>query len=175
MSTARARSTEEIGFPDELMADEIRFGLEGITTIGEGDDLTLVAAVQREWRDDPKGQVKLLAYKPKAKEWSAVRYPLEATEEGWMGLSEITAHDGKLYIIERDNLIGEAAKVKRIYSVAIDAFKPAKLGGELPVVEKTLVRDLLPGPEVGDQRLCRRQGRGLHHRRGRRRLCRDRQ
>ena len=36
-------------------------------------------AVQREWGDDPKGQVKLLAYKPKAKEWSAVRYPLEAT------------------------------------------------------------------------------------------------
>ena len=140
----KGKITEEIGFPDELMAHEIRFGLEGITTIGEGDDLTLVAAVQREWRDDPKGQVKLLAYKPKAKEWSAVRYPLEATEEGWMGLSEITAHDGKLYIIERDNLIDEAAKVKRVYSVAIDAFKPAKLGGELPVVEKTLVRDLLP-------------------------------
>ena len=100
-------------------------------------------AVQREWGDDPKGQVKLLAYKPKAKEWSAVRYPLEAAEAGWMGLSEITAHDGKLYIIERDNQIGDDAKVKRIYSVALDAFKPAKLGGELPVVEKTLVRDLI--------------------------------
>ena len=123
---------------------EIRFGLEGITTIGEGDDLMLVAAVQREWRDDPKGQVKLLAYKPKAKEWSAVRYQLDATDEGWMGLSEVTAHDGRLFIVERDNLVGDAAKVKRVYSVAIDAFKPATLGGELPVVEKTLVRDLLP-------------------------------
>ena len=104
----------------------------------------LVAAVQREWRDDPKGQVKLLAYKPKAKEWSAVRYKLDATDEGWMGLSEVTAHDGRLFIVERDNLVGDAARVKRVYSVAIDAFKPAKLGGELPVVEKTLVRDLLP-------------------------------
>jgi alkaline phosphatase len=140
----KGKITEEIGFPDELMAHEVRFGLEGITTIGEGDDRMLVAAVQREWRDDPKGQAKLLAYKPKSKEWSAVRYPLEATEEGWMGLSEITARDGKLYVIERDNLIDDAAKVKRIYSVAIDAFKPAKLGGELPVVEKTMVRDLLP-------------------------------
>ena len=28
--------------------------------------------------------------------------------------------------------------------MALDAFKPAKLGGELPVVEKTLVRDLMP-------------------------------
>ena len=140
----KGKITEEIGFPDELMAYEIRYGLEGITTIGEGDDLVLVAAVQREWRDDPKGQVKLLAYKPKDKEWSAVRYPLEPAQEGWMGLSEITAHDGQLYIVERDNLIGEAAKVKRVYSVAIDGFKPAKLGGELPVVAKTLVRDLLP-------------------------------
>ncbi|CCV13389.1 esterase-like activity of phytase family protein [Mesorhizobium sp. STM 4661] len=134
---------QEIGFPMELLAHQTRFGLEGITTIGEGDDLTLVMAVQREWADDPKGQVKLLAYKPKAKEWSAARYPLEATESGWVGLSEITAHDGKLYILERDNLIGDQAKVKRIYSVPLDAFKPAKLGSDLPVVEKTLVRDII--------------------------------
>ncbi len=134
---------QEIGFPTELLAHQSRFGLEGITAIGEGDDLTLVMAVQREWADDAKGQVKLLAYKPKAKEWSAVRYPLETTEAGWMGLSEITAHDGKLYILERDNQIGDLAKVKRIYSVALDAFKPAKLGGGLPLVEKTLVRDIV--------------------------------
>ncbi|TIX81024.1 MAG: esterase-like activity of phytase family protein, partial [Mesorhizobium sp.] len=134
---------QEIGFPMDLLAHQTRFGLEGVTTIGEGDDLTLVMAVQREWADDPKNQVKLLAYKPKAKEWSAVRYPLEATEAGWMGLSEITAHDGKLYILERDNQIGDLAKVKRVYSVALDAFKPAKLGGELPLVEKTLVRDII--------------------------------
>jgi len=140
----KGKIDQEIGFPVELLGHQTRFGPEGITTLGEGDDLTLVAAVQREWGDDPKGQVKLLAYKPKAKEWSAVRYPLEATEEGWMGLSEVTAHDGKLFVIERDNLIGDKARVKRIYSVALDAFKPAKLGGELPVVEKTLVRDLVP-------------------------------
>jgi hypothetical protein len=133
----------EIGFPIELLADQTRFGLEGITTTGEGDELTLVMAVQREWGDDPKGQTKLLAYKLKDKEWSAVRYPLEAAETGWVGLSEITAHDGKLYVIERDNQIGANAKVKRIYSVALDAFKPAKLGDELPVVEKTLVRDIV--------------------------------
>jgi len=135
--------TQEIGLPVELLAGQTRFGLEGITTVGEGDDLTLVMAVQREWGDDPKGQTKLLAYKPKDKEWSAVRYPLETADAGWIGLSEITAHDGKLFVIERDNQIGDQAKVKRIYSVALDAFKPAKLGGDLPVVEKTLVRDLM--------------------------------
>lgn len=140
----KGKIDKEIAFPAELQGQQTRFGLEGITTLGEGDDLTLVAAVQREWGDDPKGHVKLLAYKPKAKEWSAVRYPLEATEEGWMGLSEITAHDGKLFVIERDNLIGDKAKVKRLYSVSLDAFKPVKLGEDLPVVEKTLVRDLVP-------------------------------
>jgi len=134
---------QEIGLPVELLAGQTRFGLEGITTVGEGDDQMIVMAVQREWGNDPKGQTKLLAYKPKDKEWSAVRYPLEKAEEGWMGLSEITAHDGKLYVIERDNQIGANAKVKRIYSVSLDGFKPAKLDGELPVVEKTLVRDLM--------------------------------
>lgn len=140
----KAEIKEEIALPAELLAHEIRFGLEGITTVGEGADLMLVMAVQREWRDDPKGQVKLLAYRPKDKEWSAVRYPLDAAEAGWVGLSEITAHDGKLYIVERDNQVGQNAKVKRLYAVSLEAFRPAKLGGELPVVEKLLVRDLLP-------------------------------
>ncbi len=54
-------------------------------------------AVQREWKDDPKGEVKLLAYKPKAKEMVeqfAIRWT--APTGGWMGLSEITAHNGRL-------------------------------------------------------------------------------
>jgi hypothetical protein len=135
---------EEIGFPAELLAGQTRFGLEGVTAIGDGDDRTLVMAIQREWKDDPKGQVKLLAYKPKSKQWAAVRYPLDKPEGGWMGLSEIAAHDGKLYIIERDNLIGNLARTKKLYAVAMDAFRPAPLDGDLPVVEKTLVRDLLP-------------------------------
>jgi hypothetical protein len=140
---AKGAIKQEIPFPAALLAGEQRFGLEGITTIGGGDELTLVMAVQREWKDDPKGQVKLLAYKPKAKEWSAVRYPLEKAEKGWVGLSEITAHGGKLYVLERDNQLGELAKVKRVYAVSLDAFKPVALDKEPPVVEKTLVRDLI--------------------------------
>jgi hypothetical protein len=135
---------QEISLPEEILAGQTRFGLEGITRTGEGDDTTLWMAVQREWADDPKGTVKLLAYKPKDKEWAAVRYPLDKTESGWVGLSEITAHDGQLYIVERDNLIGDKAALKKLYRVSLDSLKPAKLGGELPVVEKTLVRDFLP-------------------------------
>lgn len=141
---AKGAIKQEIPLPAELIGKDGRFGFEGITTTGEGDDLTLVMAVQREWADDPKGQVKLLAYKPASKEWSAVRYPLEAAGEGWVGLSEITAYDGKLYIVERDNLVGDKAKLKAVYAVSLDAFKPAALDGELPLVEKTLVRDLMP-------------------------------
>ncbi|MCO5070340.1 MAG: esterase-like activity of phytase family protein [Rhizobiaceae bacterium] len=141
---AKGEIKQEIALPAELYGKETRFGFEGITTIGEGDDLTLVMAVQREWKDDPKGQVKLLAYKPKSKEWSAVRYPLDEPKAGWMGLSEITAADGKLYILERDNQIGANASAKNLYSVALDGFRPVGLDGELPVVEKTLERDLIP-------------------------------
>nr|WP_325261080.1 esterase-like activity of phytase family protein [uncultured Rhizobium sp.] len=142
--SAKGEMKSEIALPAELLAGETRFGLEGITTTGSGDDLTLWMAIQREWKDDPKGQVKLLSYKPKSKEWAAVRYPLEKTEKGWVGLSEITARGDYLYIIERDNLIGDKAKLKKLYRVAIADLKPAKLGGELPLVTKQEVHDFLP-------------------------------
>lgn len=141
---AKGEIKQEIPLPAELLGKDGRFGYEGITTLGEGDDLTLVLAVQREWADDAKGEVKLLAYKPKAKEWSAARYPLEKAEKGWVGLSEITAWKDRLYIVERDNLIGADARLKAVYAVALDDFKPTRLGGELSLVTKTLVRDLVP-------------------------------
>jgi hypothetical protein len=135
---------KEIAIPAELRAGEKRFGFEGITSVGEGDDQVLWMAVQREWGDDEKGFVKLVSYKPSSEEWGAVRYPLEKTESGWVGLSEITASGDYAYIIERDNLIGQAAKLKKLYRVALADLKPAKLGGDLPVVKKEEVRDLIP-------------------------------
>ena len=131
---------QSIAFPEDLLRQEIRFGAEGITKIGD----TLWVAIQREWKDDPEGQVKLLAYNLKEKEWGAVRYPLETKGEGWMGLSEITLHGDHVYIVERDNQIGEAAIVKKIFRVAISALVAAKLDGELPVVAKEEVMDLMP-------------------------------
>lgn len=135
---------QEIALPAELSANEIRFGFEGVTTVGEGDDLTLWMAVQREWKDDEKGFVKLVSYKPATEEWGAVRYPLDKSEEGWVGLSEISVHGGYAYVVERDNLIGAAAKIKKLYRVALADLKPAALGSQLPVVRKEEVRDLIP-------------------------------
>ncbi len=135
---------KEIALPEALRAGETRFGFEGVTVVGEGDDQVLWMAVQREWKDDQKGFVKLVSYKPSSEEWGAVRYPLEKADGGWVGLSEISVHGDYAYIIERDNLIGQAAKLKKLYRVALAELKPAELGGELPVVKKEVVRDLIP-------------------------------
>lgn len=141
--TAKGDIKTEIALPKELLANEIRYGFEGVTIIGTGDDATLWMAVQREWNDDEKGFVKLLSYNPKKKEWGGVRYPLDKTESGWVGLSEITAQGDSVYIIERDNLVGDAAKLKKLYKVAISDLKPGKLGAELPVVKKTEAHDFI--------------------------------
>ncbi|WP_174801202.1 esterase-like activity of phytase family protein [Martelella limonii] len=135
---------DTIELPEALLTGQTRFGMEGITTVGEGDDLTLWMAVQREWADDDKGFVKLLAYTPATKEWGAVAYPLDAAESGWVGLSEITASGDFAYIVERDNQIGEAAKLKKLYKVALSDMQPAPIGSDLPVVEKQEAADLLP-------------------------------
>ncbi|UXN72267.1 esterase-like activity of phytase family protein [Devosia sp. A8/3-2] len=142
---AEGKIEDEIAFPAELLANEIRSGSEGITAIGEGDDMTLWIAIQREWKDDPKGRVKLVSYKPSTEEWGAVAYPLEAPAEGaWVGLSEITAHGDYVYVIERDNQIGDKVQLKALYRVPVADLVGVELGGELPVVSKELVHDFIP-------------------------------
>lgn len=141
---AEGRILEEVAFPEALLAHEIRFGAEGIAAVGEGDAQVLWIAMQREWKDDPKGQVKLLSYKPSTKEWGAVRYPLEAVEAGWAGLSEITVYGDFAYVVERDNQIAGKAALKKVFRVPLSDLVPAALAGELPLVSKEEVRDLLP-------------------------------
>lgn len=136
---------KEVPFPAELLAEEIRFGAEGVTVVGTGDETTLWIAMQREWKNDAKGVVKLVSYNPASGEWGAVNYPLEAPAEGgWVGLSEITAHGELVYIVERDNQIGSKAVLKALYSVPVAELVPGALGGELTTVTKTLVRDFVP-------------------------------
>ncbi|MFN6979003.1 MAG: esterase-like activity of phytase family protein, partial [Gemmobacter sp.] len=138
---AKGEIREEIGLPPELLNYETRFGFEGVSVLGD----VLWLAVQREWKDDPKGMVKLVAYDTKAKTWGAVHYPLDAPPaDGWMGLSEITIRGDWAYVIERDNQIGGAAQTKRLYRVPVAQLAAAPLGGPLPVVTKELVRDFIP-------------------------------
>jgi hypothetical protein len=138
---AEGKILEEVAFPEALLAGEIRFGAEGVALV----DGTLWVAIQREWKDDPKGQVKLLGYNIADKKWSAVRYPLEAAADGaWNGLSEITLHGDYVYIVERDNQIALKAALKKVYRVPVSALVGAEVGGDLPVVAKEEVRDLIP-------------------------------
>ncbi|MCF1707801.1 esterase-like activity of phytase family protein [Tabrizicola sp. J26] len=131
----------EVALPAELLAGETRYGFEGITLI----DGKLWMAVQREWGDDPEGQVKLISYDPANESWGAVRYPLDkAPEGGWMGLSEIVRHGDYVYFVERDNQVAEKAAVKQITRVPVSQMVPVELGKDLPVVTKEKVRDLLP-------------------------------
>ncbi|WP_244631247.1 esterase-like activity of phytase family protein [Aureimonas sp. ME7] len=139
---AAGKVLEKVTFPAALLEHQTRFGAEGIAKVGD----RLWIAVQRPWKDDPKNTTKLLAYDLTSKEWGAVRYPLEAppAEGAWVGLSELTVSGDDAYLIERDNLIGDAARLKQITRVALSNLKPAPLGGDLPTVSKTVVRDLLP-------------------------------
>ena len=137
---AEGEIEDEIALPAEVLAHQTRFGAEGIALVGN----RLWVAMQREWGDDPEGQVKLLSYDLDAEEWGAVRYPLEAKGEGWIGLSEIAVMGDNAYVIERDNLIGDAAALKSIFRVALSDLQPAPLDGDLPVVTKNAVRDLIP-------------------------------
>lgn len=131
----------EIALPPALLAGETRYGFEGITLI----DGKLWMAVQREWADDPNGQVKLVSYDPQTETWGAVRYPLDkAPEGGWIGLSEMVRHGDYVYFIERDNQVAEKAAVKQITRVPVSQMVPGELGKDLPAVTKETVRDLLP-------------------------------
>jgi hypothetical protein len=141
---AKGEIKAEIPLPVEIQEGETRFGLEGVTRIGTGDDATLWMAMQREWGTDEKGFVKLLSYHIKSKEWGAVRYPLDKADKGWVGLSEITAHGDHVYMVERDNQIGDAAKIKKLYRVALADLKPGKIGETLPLVTKEEAFDFLP-------------------------------
>ncbi|MEM8852106.1 MAG: esterase-like activity of phytase family protein [Pseudomonadota bacterium] len=134
----------EVDLPEELLAHETRFGAEGIAAVGSGDTLRLFIAMQRPWADDPDGEVKIVVYAPQDGRWEGMRYPLDKGDKGWVGLSEITFHNDTLYVIERDNQIGDNAKIKRLYKIGMDGVAPAPLGGDLPLVDKTLVRDFLP-------------------------------
>ncbi|AUH33823.1 esterase-like activity of phytase family protein [Paracoccus tegillarcae] len=129
----------EISLPAELEDNDKRFGLEGIELL----DGRLWLAIQREWDDDPDGLVKLVQLDPETESWAVVHYPIEASE-GWVGLSDLAVHDGALYVLERDNLLGDAATVKQITRVDLEGVEPAAPGAELPVVGKTVVRDLIP-------------------------------
>jgi hypothetical protein len=140
---------KRVALPAELAEQATNNGFEGVAVSGsakKGDEAVWVA-FQREWSDDAKGFVKIGRYEVASEAWSFALYPLDAVESpngGWVGLSELTLQkDGTLLVVERDNQIALDARIKRLYAIDPSQAKLAAYGGELPVLEKKLVRDVL--------------------------------
>jgi hypothetical protein len=142
---ANGEIEQEIAMPEALVAVASRFGFEGVTVTGEGATETVWIAVQREWRDDPRGHAKLLRYSVADGSWGVLHYPLDASPAGWMGLSEITATGPDSFVlIERNNQWGAAA-IKRLTTISVAGLTPAAPGAaNVPVVTKRLLRDMVP-------------------------------
>lgn len=138
---------EEIRLPQAWRQHADRYGLEGVTVTGEGEQETVWLAMQREWKDDPKGLVKILSYRPSSQTWGAYHYPLDtAKKEGsWVGLSELTAlGNDRFAVIERDNQFGAQA-LKSVKTFSVAGVKPAAPGdATLPVLAKQPWLDLVP-------------------------------
>jgi hypothetical protein len=138
----------QIPLPAEVNALQRRFGFEGVASVGSDVAEQVYVAIQREWVDDPAGQVRIGRYVPATGEWTFFYYPLDAPASpngGWVGLSEIVAlNETTFAVIERDNQGGADAVIKRLYTFSIDGLTPQPQGGIFPVVAKTWVRDLIP-------------------------------
>jgi hypothetical protein len=134
---------ERVSLPEEIAAGLGGQGLEGVAVDG---DIVWVA-LQREVKGDPAGVVRLGRYTPDSGEWEWFGYPLETTDAkgDWIGLSEITVHDGALLLLERDKRNGPDARVKAIYRVGLpDGTGSTAADQPPPMLTKTLARDLLP-------------------------------
>lgn len=134
---------KRVKLPADIAAQLGGQGLEGVAV--DGDAVWL--ALQRELKSDPTGVVRIGRYTPEGERWEWYGYPLEKTsaDGDWIGLSEITVHDGRLLVLERDKLNGPDARVKALYSVDIPDGEGATSATDAPkVLEKTPARDLLP-------------------------------
>ena len=137
-----------VTLPPALTAGATSSGLEGVAVTGTpGVDEVVWVVIQRKWADDPSGYVKIGRYDVVGDAWTFARYELDAVESpagGWVGLSEITAMpDGTLAVVERDNRLGQDARIKRIYGFDPGSVTFAPFGGALPVLAKTLLQDVI--------------------------------
>lgn len=134
---------QRISLPPEIAAGLGSNGLEGITATGAGPFEQVFVALQRPLSTDPAGIARIGRYSVRTQSWSWYGYPLD-TGSG-IGLSELVALDSNTFaVIERDNRPGTFAEVKRIYTFDIPPRQSPTAPPSLPILTKTLARDLLP-------------------------------
>ncbi|MBU9763568.1 esterase-like activity of phytase family protein [Mycobacterium sp. TNTM28] len=140
---AAGKIEKRVPLPKDIAAQLGSQGLEGVAVHGD----VVWVALQRELKTDPKGVARLGRYTPDGDRWEWFGYQLETTTaaDDWIGLSEITVHNGELLVLERDKLNGPDARVKALYRVAIPDGAGVTASTQPPrVLPKTLVRNLLP-------------------------------
>ena len=131
---------QRIAVPADITAGLTSRGLEGVTVTGTGRNEQVIVALQSPLSTDPAGITRIGRYTVATGTWSWYGYRLDAGSS--VGLSEIVSLGGNRFaVLERDNLAGPTAAVKRIYQITLPA-TPAT--DPLPTVSKRLVRDLLP-------------------------------
>ena len=147
--------TEVVTLPPAVNAKQRRFGFEGVASVMEGSSEILYVAFQRAWVGDPApnnvddgGKVRIGRYDTSTGDWTFAYYPLDVREspnEGWVGLSEITAlGDDDFAIIERDNQANTDARIKKVYSIDVGSVTFKAEGETFDTLDKTLVDDLIP-------------------------------
>lgn len=136
----RAAVQRRIPLPAEVGAGLGGNGLEGIAVTGSGRRERVFVALQRPLSSDPTGVARIGRYDVASGTWSWYGYRLDAGSG--VGLSELVALGGTRFaVIERDNRPGAFAQLKRIYTFDL---RRTTGSGPLPVLAKTLARDLLP-------------------------------
>lgn len=134
--------------PAEATALIDKYGIEGITGTPAGDKLWVTFQRELEGEDF----VRIAQVDPATGEFTWFSYTVtdsddDGWDDGWVGLSEITYIDEHtLAVIERDNQVGTAAAIKRVYYVqGID--DPGSFDAPTPLT-KELAVDVLP--RLGD-------------------------
>jgi len=102
-----------------------------------GDDKTLVTILEGPVKGDPPRRLRVQRYDTAAGKWLpfTLIYELDPDTMSVTDMSRIAGN--RFVVIERDDLEGDAAKAKRVYSIDLDKALPGK-----PLVKK-LVIDLL--------------------------------
>ncbi|BBX88381.1 esterase-like activity of phytase family protein [Mycolicibacterium boenickei] len=138
---ADGRIEKRVPLPKDIAAQLGSNGLEGVAV----DQNSVWVALQRELKSDPKGVVRIGRYTPDGDTWEWFGYQLDSTstKDDWIGISEISVHNGELLILERDKLNGPDARLKALYRVAIP--EGAGQSDATPqVLPKRLARNLVP-------------------------------
>jgi len=134
----------EISLPAIAGATPVSMGFEGVTAVWNAAQAReeVFVAIQRSW--DATSWTRIARYIPSTGAWDFAAYPLDAGSS--VGLSEIVAVGPDQYaVIERDNLGGPTAAVKRIYRFSLAGYDlvPITSSADPALVTKVLVNDLL--------------------------------